>query len=57
MIEMKKILIIAIIAVMGLSMTSCKCTRTQATEEEVVEAVDTVAVADTVAVDSTLVAE
>lgn len=55
---MKKILIIAVIAVMGLSMTSCKCTRTQqATEEEVVEAVDTTAVVDTVAVDSTLVAE
>jgi len=54
---MKKIFILAIIAVLGLSVTSCKCTRTQATEEEVVEAVDTTAVADTVAVDSTLVAE
>ena len=54
---MKKILILAIIAVMGLSMTSCKCTKTRAVEEETVVAVDTVAVADTVAVDSALVAE
>lgn len=53
---MKKIFILAIIAVLGLSVTSCKCTKTQApVEEEVVEVVDSTAVETPV--DSTLVAE
>ena len=53
---MKKIFILAIIAVLGLSVTSCKCTRTQEpVQEEVVEVADSTAV-DT-PVDSTLVAE
>ena len=55
---MKKIFIIAIITLLGLSMTSCKCQRDVVVEEEAVEAVETV---DTTAVeapvDSTLVAE
>ena len=55
---MKKILIFAIIAIMGLSFTSCGGNRSQKPETEVVEAVDSVAVDSTaVAVDSTLVAE
>lgn len=52
---MKKIFILAVIAVLGLSVTSCKCTRTQEVQEEVVEVVDTTAVETPV--DSTLVAE
>jgi hypothetical protein len=57
---MKKIFILAIIAVLGLSVTTCKCTRTRDVEEEVAEVVDSTAV-DSAAVetpvDSTLVAE
>jgi hypothetical protein len=49
---MKKIMILAIITLFGLSFTSCKCTRTQETQEEVVEVVDSTAV-DT-PVDSTV---
>ena len=52
---MKKIFILAIIAVLGLSVTSCKCTREQDVQEEVVEVVDSTAVE--APVDSTLVAE
>ena len=57
---MKKIFILAIIAVLGLSVTSCKCTRTQDVQEEVVEVVDSTAVDSTAVetpVDSTLVVE
>ena len=52
---MKKIFILAIIAVLCLSVTSCKCTKTQDVQEEVVEVVDSTAVE--APVDSTLVAE
>lgn len=53
---MKKIFIFAVIALFGLSVASCKCTRTEAeVQEEVVEVVDTTAVE--APVDSTLVAE
>lgn len=52
---MKKIIVLAIIAVLGLGMTSCKCTKTQDVEEEVVEVVDSTAVE--APVDSMLVAE
>lgn len=57
---MKKIFILAIIAVLGLSATSCKCTREQDVQEEAVEVVDSTAVDSTAVetpVDSTLVAE
>ena len=52
---MKKIMILAIIALFGLSVASCKCTRTQEAQEEVVETVDSLTVETPV--DSTLVAE
>jgi len=53
---MKKIMILAIIALFGLSVASCKCTtKDQEAQEEVVEVVDSTAV--DAPVDSTLVAE
>lgn len=53
---MKKIFILAVIAILGLSVTSCKCARVQEpAQEEVVEVADTTAVE--APVDSTLVAE
>ena len=60
---MKKIFILAIIAVLGLSVTSCGNRKAQEAQEETVEAVDSTAVevVDSTAVetpvDSTLVAE
>ena len=50
---MKKIMILAIVALMGLCFTSCGNRTQEAVEEEVVETVDTLEVA----ADSTLVAE
>lgn len=52
---MKKIFILAIIAVLGLSVASCKGPKTQEAQEEAVEVVDSTAVE--APVDSTLVAE
>ena len=52
---MKKIMILAIITLFGLSVASCKCTGTQEAQEEVVEVVDSTAV-ETPA-DSVLVVE
>lgn len=53
---MKKIMILAIIALFGLSVASCKCTtKDQEAQEEVVETVDSLAVETPV--DGELVAE
>lgn len=47
---MKKIMILAVMAVMGLAVNSCKCSnQQQVVEEEVVETVDSTAV-DTIVV-------
>lgn len=57
---MKKIFILAIIAVLGLSVTSCGNRKAQEAQEEAVEVVDSTAVDSTAVeapVDSTLVAE
>lgn len=51
---MKKIMIIAILAIIGLSFTSCKTNKAQKVEEEIVEVADSTAVeapADTVVVE------
>lgn len=56
---MKKILFsVAVVLCLGIA-TSCSCNRSQNVENEVVEAVDTVAVADStvVAADTLVVAE
>ena len=52
---MKKIFILAIIALLGLSVTSCGNRKAQEAQEETVEVVDSLAVE--APVDSTLVAE
>lgn len=52
---MKKIFILAIIAVLGLSVSSCRGPKAQDVQEEAVEVVDSTAVETPV--DSTLVAE
>lgn len=55
---MKKIFILAIIAVLGLSVASCKGPKVQEAQEEVVEAFEVVdSTAVEAPVDSTLVAE
>jgi len=57
---MKKIFILAIIAVLGLAVASCKCTSDQTVQEDVVVATDSTVVDSTavdVPVDSTLVVE